>query len=237
VGVALAIALLAVGVHMIRPSWGERGTRADVGVAVVTTTVISLAIFVLQVLDENRLQRQDANREAASANEALRLQLGLSPHLKGMNLNDEDLHGINLPNRDLSSAQFIGSDLSEANLNGANLANAQFNDARIKGANLARADLENANLNGADVSGETQLDSADLTDASLVGAQLQQASLNGAKLKGANLQRADMTGAGSGGHGAGLYFDGRTVFPNGKTLPCKSGFCTLKEKQWNAVQG
>ena len=44
---------------MIRPSWGEQGTRADVGVAVITTTVISLAIFALQILDENRLERQD----------------------------------------------------------------------------------------------------------------------------------------------------------------------------------
>jgi uncharacterized protein YjbI with pentapeptide repeats len=236
VGVALSIALLAVGVHMVRPSWSEQGTRADVGVAAITTTVISLAIFVLQVLDENRLQRDDAKRQDEAANQALRLQLGLSSNLKRMDLHGQDLRGINLPQRNLQQADFSGADLSDANLAGADLTGkAQFHGTQLERANLTGAQLQEATLDGADLD-EGTLDHADLSGASLVGAQLQGASLYYAALRGANVAGANFRGAVIGGSdGGGMFYDRRTVFPDGTTLSC-AGQCTLTAKQWQAAQ-
>jgi uncharacterized protein YjbI with pentapeptide repeats len=237
IGVALAIALLAVGVLMVRPSWGDRGTRADVGVAVITTTVISLAIFVLQVLDENRLQRDDAHRADQAANQALRLQLGLSSRLKSMDLHGQDLSGINLPQRNLVEANFSDADLSGANFAGANLQGTHFDDAHLEGANLGAAHLNGAFLDGAHLDGQTNLNFADLTGASLVGTRLEGASLYNAHLSGVNAAGANLIGATiDGSAGGGLQYNSRTVFPNGRTRPCppSKGLCTLTAKQWLA---
>src|SRR4051794_24419216 len=59
IGVAPGFALPGVGVQLVKPAGREKGPPPDVGVPVITTTVIPPAIFVLQILDENRLQRQD----------------------------------------------------------------------------------------------------------------------------------------------------------------------------------
>jgi uncharacterized protein YjbI with pentapeptide repeats len=235
VGVALAVVLLGVGAHMIRPSWSEQGTRADVGVAVVTTTVLSLAIFVLQVLDENRLQREDVKRQDEAANQALRLQLGLSKTLKNMDLKGQDLSGINLPGKHLDSAHFDGADLSDANLAGAFLPSTHFPRADLEGANLGLSHLGRADLSHADLD-RAFLEAADLELAHLDYATLKNADLGYANLYHAYAYRADFSGATGSPQADGMYYNSNTVFPNGKTLSCKSAQCTLTQKQWEAEQ-
>ena len=221
---------------MIRPSWNEPGTRADVGVAVITATVISLAIFILEILDENRLERQDETRQEQSANQSLRLQLGLTSSLRGIDLSSKDLHGIFLPQKNLEAADFSDSDLSDANLEKARLTGATFNRANLEGANLSGAHLTGAHFRDARLDGSnTVLDNADLTGAELLGAQLQKASLSGADLRGATATDANFRGAvTSSSQAVGVYYNGNTVFPDGKKHPCKSGLCMVKPKQWPA---
>jgi len=213
---------------MVRPSWSDRGTRADVGVAVITTTVISLAIFVLQILDENRLGREDAKRQDQLANQALRLQLGLTANLSSMDLHGQDLREINLPNKHLERADFTNADLTGADLAGAHLERAHLLGANLEGANLAGAYLEGADLRNADFS-NVVLDGANLENATLNGARLAGASLSGSDFAGVKAYGTDLAGAavGKDWNAANLQYDSHTVFPNGKTYACKSETCSL----------
>jgi uncharacterized protein YjbI with pentapeptide repeats len=229
VGFVIGGVLIAVGVHMLKPAWSDQGTRADVGVAVITTTAISLAIFALQILDENRLERDDANRQEESADQALRLQLGLSTALRGMDLSGKDLHGINLPQKHLEGADFSNADLSGANFEGAFLNGASFNGAELAGVDLKGARLVKADLRNADLGGEAQLDYANLTNAKLQGAELPSASLygsvfDGVHASGANLDDAVVT---QDWKVEGMEYDSKTVFPNGKRYPCCRAPCIL----------
>jgi uncharacterized protein YjbI with pentapeptide repeats len=218
VGVVVGAALFVVGAHMVRPAWGEKGTRADVGVALITATVISLAVFVLQILDENRLQRDEAKRQDAAANQALRLQLEERSNMRKIDLSKQDLRNINLPEKHLEQA-----DLSDANLEGANL-----EGVHLEGAKLADAHLEGANLADAHLDGGTTLDRAQLTNADLFGTQLMQAELYNADLSGANAMKANFAGAViTGWNVARLQYDGRTVFPNGRSYKCSTAPCLL----------
>jgi uncharacterized protein YjbI with pentapeptide repeats len=232
VGIVLGAALFAVGARMLSPVWGDEHTRADVGVAVITTTVISLAVFVLQILDENRLQRDDARRQDELANQTLRLQLGLSPALNKMDLRNQDLREINLPQKHLEEADLSGAHLEGANLEGVHLERARLLDTHLEGANLVDAYLDGANLEGAHLDGgATTLDRAHLRNANLFGAQLANAELYGADLRDAKAMNANFDGAViSGWNVARLQYDSRTVFPNGKTYSCNAPPCFLGDK-------
>jgi uncharacterized protein YjbI with pentapeptide repeats len=213
---------------MLRPAWGDRGTRADVGVALITATVISLAVFVLQILDENRLQRDDAKRQDESANQALRLQLGLASRLGKMDLHGQDLRQINLPQKHLEGADLSDAHLEGANLEGVHLERARLLNAHLEGANLQRAHLEGADLQDAHLDGDTTLDRAHLANANLFGAQLTGAELYGADLSGAKAMKANFKGAVYKGWNVDrLQYDNRTVFPNGKTYKCNTAPCLL----------
>jgi uncharacterized protein YjbI with pentapeptide repeats len=231
VGFALGGVLIAVGIHMLRPAWRDQSTRADVGVAVITTTAISLAIFALQILDENRLQRDDAKRQEESADQALRLQLALSTALRGIDLSGKDLHGINLPQKHLEGADFSSTDLSGANLEGAYLNGASFNGAKLSGIDLKGAQLGQADLRNADLTGEAQLDNANLENAKLEGAQLPSASLYGSVFDGVHASGANLKGAviTADWKVEGMEYDSTTVFPNGKHYPCCQAPCILPQ--------
>jgi uncharacterized protein YjbI with pentapeptide repeats len=228
VGVAVGAALFVVGVHMLRPAWGDKGTRADVGVALITATVISLAVFVLQILDENRLQRDDAKRQDEVANQALRLQLEERSNMRKIDLSKQDLRNINLPGKHLEDADLSQTDLEGANLEGVHLEGATLRDAHLEGANLQDAHLDGANLEDAHLEGGTTLDRAHLADADLFGTQLTGAELYNADLSGAKAMNANFAGAViRGWNVARLQYDGRTVFPNGKSYKCSTAPCLL----------
>jgi uncharacterized protein YjbI with pentapeptide repeats len=219
---------------MLRPAWGEAGARADVGVALITATVISLAVFVLQILDENRLQRDDSRRQDELSNQALRLQLGISSELKNMDLHGQDLRAINLPQKHLEAADFSQADLSDANLEGAHLENASFFGANLQRANLRDAHLEHADLRNVDGT-EMLLDRAHLAVAKMNGAQLMDAELYDADFQYVNASGANLKGARVDTRWKGavrLRYDRDTVFPNGRSYPCPPAQapCILPDK-------
>lgn len=233
VGVVLGAALLAVGAHMLRPAWSDPHTRADVGVAVITTSVISLAVFALQILDENRVRRDDAKRQEELADQTMRLQLGLSPQLRNMDLHSRDLREINLPGKHLEDADLSAAHLEGANLIGVHLQRARLLGAHLEGANLSDAHLERANLQNAYLDGGTTLlDGAHLVGANLFDAQLTEAELYSADLRAANAMNATFEGAVTDGWNiAGLQYNSRTVFPSGRRYPCKAPPCSWPAKR------
>ena len=139
IGLAIGGAMVLAGVRLLRPQWKAQDTRTQTGIALVTASVISVAIFVLQILDEDRLRREDAKRQDQVANQALRLQLALTTGpLQFMDLNGEDLRKVNLVEKNLSEAIFNAADLREANLRGAILVRARFLevDGRRRGSTV-----------------------------------------------------------------------------------------------------
>src|SRR4051812_19697877 len=111
VGLLCGGALVAGGLYLLKPSLGERQTRADIGNAMLTASVVSLAIFALQIIDENRISHDDEVRQEQLSDQALRLQLGLSNRLRYMDLSGEKLKEIQLPFRDLAHADLSNADL------------------------------------------------------------------------------------------------------------------------------
>jgi len=111
-------------------------------------------------------------------------------------------------------------------LEGARLLGAHLERANLNGAYLERAKLADAYLDGG-----TTLHNAHLRSADLFGAQLMNAELHGADLRGAIGIKANFAGAGvDGWNVAGLQFDKRTVFPNGKSYPCNPPPCFIPAK-------
>ena len=68
---------------------------------------------------------------------------------------------------------------------------------------------------------------ADLSNCTLEGLDLREADFAGANFHGATTGRARFVG---------MYFDNKTVFPNGRTISCTMAPCTLNAKQWRAAR-
>jgi hypothetical protein len=228
-GLAVGLTMVVAGVRLLRPHWKERETRIQTGIALLTASVISVAIFVLQIIDEDRAGREDAKRQEGIANQALRIQLALTSRpLTFMDLSGENLRNVNLPQRDLSGAIFNRADLREANLRGAVLEKAQFAEANLEGAILTRAKLNDAEFPGASLKGAL-MPSATLTGAVLDGAKLDDAELSFADLRCAGALGASFDGAARDGWDIrGLRYDEKTVFPDGTTRECADPPCEIK---------
>jgi uncharacterized protein YjbI with pentapeptide repeats len=232
-GLFVAALLVVTGAYLLKPYWGERQTRADVGIALITLSVISLAVFVLQVLDENRIEKDDARRqrEAAAASSALQvglqhqafvLQLELKDNLRKMFLPPgTDMHGIFLLQKDLRYAVLEQVDLHGSVLNGSQLAGADLNGVDLQGAKLegghffavSKGEPLPVVMDGANLSG-TDFEGADLRQAELTNADLRRADVAGARLAGADWSGAKL---------AGLRYDSTTVFPGKPSRRCRPG--------------
>jgi uncharacterized protein YjbI with pentapeptide repeats len=233
-GFVIGLSMVMAGVYLLRPQWKAKNTRTDMGIALVTAAVISVAIFVLQILDENRLRREEVQRQNEAANQALRIQLALSEGpLKFMNLRGQDLREVNLVAKILDDAIFDGADLREANLRDALLRGARFVDARLDRADLREAQLTPSALGKAILEGasfeEAIMWKTKLMWASLRDARLVRAELYAADLRCAEVQGAEFTGAVvEGWKIAGLQYDEETVWPNGETRECADPPCVYK---------
>jgi hypothetical protein len=97
--------------------------------------------------------------------------------IRGVDLDEEDLHGANLKN-----AMMASTNLKEANLRGANLSGAWLPDTNLKGADLRGADLEETRFFRADLEG-AKVESADLEDAYLNDATMPNGRKREDKLK------------------------------------------------------
>lgn len=105
--------------------------------------------------------------------------------LEDLNLHRADLRNAKLQGADFRRAQLQGADLDRAGLQGATLWGAELQGADLWGAKLQGANLEFAGLQGAD------LEFAELQGADLSNAKLQGVYLRGAKLHGAYLEDAE----------------------------------------------
>jgi hypothetical protein len=229
IGLAVGLSMVLWGARLLRPHWGGEQTQVQIGIALLTASVISVAIFVLQFIDEDRLRREDAKRQEGIANQALRIQLALTSRpLTLMDLSGENLRNVNLPRRDLSGAIFNGADLREANLRGATLVRARFVSARLDDAILTRAKLDQAVLEAANLAGalmtSATLRRADLVDAELDGAELYSVDLRCARALGASFDGAVTAGW----KVRGLEYDETTVFPDGKKRECAAPPCVVR---------
>lgn len=104
--------------------------------------------------------------------------------LRGISLNQVDLHGAHLRHAVLNDVLLTG-----ANFCGANLTGATLNYAQLDGADFRKAILRFADLNDAFLS------DACFADADLRAAHLRHANLRAANLNNVNLQGADLSGA------------------------------------------
>jgi len=115
-------------------------------------------------------------------------------NLRGIVLNEIDLHRAKLQGANFTLVELSQADLGKADLIQAVLSGINFNRANLSRANLNKANLSKADLNGANLI-ETNLSQADLSRTRFAGADLSGADLFGADLSGANLFGADLSGA------------------------------------------
>jgi uncharacterized protein YjbI with pentapeptide repeats len=223
VGAGVLAAVVVPGVWLWWPSRSESASQRELGMALMTGTVIAFAVLAVQGLFELRLARLEDERASAQAARDLRLaqeadrrdlalRIGLKQDLRGIDLREHDLHDFFMANKDLRRAQFIDARLENVVFFAANLERADLRGARMRGAMLEDARLKRAWLTRADLRG-----------ASLEGAYLAEADLSGADLRGANLESANLTGAALGG----ARYDSTTSWPAGTSVPPCRATCTV----------
>jgi uncharacterized protein YjbI with pentapeptide repeats len=169
-GGAFAALCIVLGVYFIRPGWNSGGSRSDLGVALMTGAVISVAVLGLQIANELRVEDVEKRRQLLAS-------IGSSMRLDGIDLSGEDLEGVHLGSKIFDDARFVGTDLQ-----GANLSRSRFERATFEGA-----DLREANMRATDFQG------AHFQDANLSGATLHSACLREADLRGADVRAKELT--------------------------------------------
>lgn len=215
-GLVLLVAVVP-GVCLWWPSRGDRSARSDLGVALMTGTIVAFAVLLVQVLFDLRLaQLEDARRaqqdhrteilRQQADRQDLQLTFGLRRDLSGIDLRRRDLRGFYLSRKVLRDAQLVGARLDAAFLSEADLTAADLRRARLPRAVLDDALLDEALLTG-----------ADLSNASLVGAKLREADLSQADLRGASFDGARLTDVALGG----ARYDVTTTWPKDfRMKPC-----------------
>jgi len=162
--VALAAVLIA-GFWLWLPPEDAPNRRSDLGTALIGGAIVGVAILYLQ----GQLSRGAERRN-------LRLQLGLTNTLAGIDLSGRDLSGFYLPEKDLR-----GANLSGANLRGANLSGTQLDHADLTKADLRGTKLDATNL----VPRGALVPTGDLVPGPLIP----DASLQGVVLEGAKVDK------------------------------------------------
>jgi len=200
VGAGFLATAVVPGIWLWWPARGDASSRSDLGVALMTGTLVAFSVLVVQVLYESRASRVEAVQRDAQVTRDHRLQqqaerqslalaVGMQHDLRELDLRGRNLSGFFLVRKQLQEAQLSGARLDESVLTGSNLTGAALvgarlraavlDDARLVEAVLSRADLEGAYLRGA------TLRDADLSAADLRGADMSGATLRGAALGGA----------------------------------------------------
>lgn len=224
-GTLLVIGSIAIGVYLWLPGRSDTDHRGNLGAALIGGAIIALAIFLIQIVVDERRQRDEAKQN-------LRLTLGLAESLSGIDLSGASLERMYLAGKDLSGAQLVGADLSKAYLTGATLRGADLSEATLRCANLNLADAQNATFLESRLANATligvrgrnakffgaDLRGADLSQARLAGATFVGADLTGAALGSADLGTADLTDATM----TGVQYDERTRWPEGFQPPPSS---------------
>ena len=200
VGAGILATAVVPGVWLWWPSRRNASSRSELGVALMTGTLVAFSVLAVQVLYESRVSRLEELQRAAqttrdrrfqqqSERQSLELAVGMQHDLRELDLRGRNLSGFFLVRKQLQGAQLSGARLNEAVLTGSNLTGAAFVDARLRAAVLDDARLVEAVLSRADLQG------AYLRGTTLRGADLSAADLRGADLTGATLRDAALGGA------------------------------------------
>jgi hypothetical protein len=222
IALAVGAGVCALGLFLLKGHLSEPSTRIDLGIALVTLSVISFGIYVLQARDAEQAQSAEERR----AQDSLILQLELQTNLANIHLAGKDLAGIVLNDKDLHGAVLDGANLEGAYLDGVNL-----HFATLHSVDLEAAYLESANLRYASFDPSFGGPPSDLTDAHLGGADLtdavlKDAILDGADLEGSHLEGTDLTGVSlTGARLGGAQVDSLTTMPRGGHPKCKHTHC------------
>jgi uncharacterized protein YjbI with pentapeptide repeats len=219
IGALILIVAVAPGMYLWWPTRGDLAARSDFGVNLVTGALVALAIFVLQLLFELRIDTLDTQRQAQANRQNLELTIGLQHNLTGIDLTGKPLGHFYFYGKTLRDAQFRGadltgailtrSDLSCADLSGAILNDTTAGEIVIEGVNLEAARLVDATLDYShrskqgcndDIQHHPDFDGAVLIRATLTHARLHETSFRntnfgGASLSDAVLSGSDLTGA------------------------------------------
>lgn len=199
---AWAPGLIAISVGVwfeFRKGWKGTGeTLRDLGIALSTAALISLAFFgaTNEIEDERARQAEEFETDRAQQAQALenlralrversdnrRFVLSLSgPEERTRLFTGFDLRGQNLNFAQLWGASFNEANLTEATLLQATLNGADFRDATLICASLRQADLERGNAD----------QSPTLVNAKLQGADLRNLDFGNADLEGAEFGSVD----------------------------------------------
>lgn len=134
-----------------------------------------------------------SNRDVSQRPEAT-IDMDSLDQVRGVNLENADLHHLEAVNAFLARADLRNSNLQRANLELADLRGAQLQESRLQKASLLQTDLRNSNLADTDLR-EAALILANLANAKLNRADLRGAFLNQADLRNADLSQSDLRGA------------------------------------------
>jgi hypothetical protein len=151
----------------------------NLGVGLLTGTVATMAVLLLQWTIAEADHRREAAEQKWAEYQTFQLSLALT----------SDLTGFDPKGRSLAEAYLGGKNLNSARLEKANLRAAVLRGANLTAANLDGANLKDANLKDATLNLAT-LDKADLTGANLEGTKFGLAQVETAKLTGAHVNAA-----------------------------------------------
>jgi uncharacterized protein YjbI with pentapeptide repeats len=165
---------LIVGWRLLRSS---DNTSQNLGVSLLSGSVITLAVFLLQgmltVVSDQQQKVEQQQREV----ENFRLTIAVSGTLRGFTPGKHSVAGLILNGKDLTGAYLREQDLQRT----------QFQDAILAQADLIRANAQNANFLNADLF-KASVDHTDFRGADLRFAKFEGASVAvGAKFAGAKV--------------------------------------------------
>lgn len=224
--------ILVVGVGGIAALWGSRREwdtfLHDVGIALLTGSVLAFAIFLAERDFQNDLFAQSERLENVRFVRAVVTEAGSGLRsFTGLDLQNSQLSRLGL-----GGADFARSDLRGANLSGTVLDRSILSEADLTGADLSQASFFEANLAGARLDGVVGQE-ADFTRANLSAASFADAELRGAVFARADLSATDFSGASTeqANFSDACYRDG-TSPPQGLDLTI--GLCAANEASQDA---
>lgn len=122
-----------------------------------------------------------------------KLQLGISPSTRGIDLSNAYLSRISLNGACLRKADLSNAEMNKISLCSSNLLGADLHGAKMNNAKVISSDLSDTNLSDTDMS-DTDLDDTLLRNAKMDNTILNNAYMEDTNVRGINLSKADLSG-------------------------------------------
>lgn len=146
--------------------YSGREKARDLGVALLSGSILALSVLFLQLLNENIAQEEQRRQERVAERRAFDLTVAVSRDLSGF-----DPGGRNLDEMVLSAKNFEWANFRNTSLKGAIIVDARLVDTDLSGADLYKAVLAYSNMKGATLRG-AKFEDADLDHVRLKGAEV-----------------------------------------------------------------